>query len=920
MPEDRVRCPSCDHECDPAHASCAHCGAALGKDARAAGDSPDPAGDETRGPRRRASAPASLPSPAPAPAPPSASAARRASRSRFEPGERIDGRYRIIALVGRGGMGEIYKADDVKLGQIVALKFLPRDVESDPALLDRLLAEVRLARQVAHPNVCRVFDVGEVNGHHFITMEYVDGEDLASLLRRIGRLSEDKAAQVARQICAGLAAAHDQGILHRDLKPANIMLDGRGRARITDFGLAAVADQIGDEDLGSGTPAYMAPEQHEKREVTARSDIYALGLVLFEIFTGRRAVDDASIDRALRSGSAPTPSRPADWTAGLPPEIDAVIQRCLEIDPARRPSSALLVAAALPGGDALAAALAAGDTPSPDMVADAGAQAGLAPRPAVALLACLLALLAAQPWLSDRAALPSFPQRPKAPAILADRAGELATRLGLDDGTRWSQGWYAWLPGLSRRQGADGRPAGPSPLAYAWRKAPAGTLPRGVAGSTWVDPPMEVPGSARMLMDSQGVVLALHATPPLPDDVRPPRDPAPDGVDWQAALADLGHGAFDLRPASPAGPPPVFADERRAFEGTWPGAQDIPVRVDAAAADGTIVWLDTAIGGRRPGADMVSYWSTGAGRKLSIPRLVMYLLLPAVAGVFAWRNHRLRRVDHRGAGLALAIVFVAQATYSITRDPLYNSAREWNTILEAVKSGLLMGVEAWLFYLALEPHVRRTWPRLLIGWSRFASRRLRDPLVGQEILVGIVLGLAAACSRAATPLAGEILGLPGNLPARLLGTFPGDAGLRKTLGDACLGLSSGFVWALMILFVAAATRLIVGRAWPLVTIALLTTLIVSLESGMGRGGVVAFVEAGIRSGIALLALSRLGLLACIAAIASYAMLTSVQPTLDTDLWFFAPRIVLLPMLAAVGAWAFVAALGGRRLIPDMPAR
>ena len=157
----------------------------------------------------------------------------------FTPGTVIAERYRVIGLIGRGGMGEVYRADDLKLGQPVALKFLPRDLANDRGRLDRFFTEVRMARQVSHPNVCRVYDIAEVDGQHFLSMEYVDGEDLASLLKRIGRLPPDKALDVARQLCAGLAAAHDRGVLHRDLKPANVMLDGRGRARITDFGLAA---------------------------------------------------------------------------------------------------------------------------------------------------------------------------------------------------------------------------------------------------------------------------------------------------------------------------------------------------------------------------------------------------------------------------------------------------------------------------------------------------------------------------------------------------------------------------------------------------------------------------------------------------------------------------------------------------------
>jgi serine/threonine-protein kinase len=148
------------------------------------------------------------------------------SSQRFLPGQMLGGRYRIVAPLGRGGMGEVYRADDLKLGQPVAIKLLPRGLEQDEELLERMRNEVRLSLRVTHPNVCRVYDIGEVDGRHFLSMEYVDGEDLASLLRRIGRLPSDKAVDVARQLCAGLAAAHGEGVLHRDLKPASVMIDG----------------------------------------------------------------------------------------------------------------------------------------------------------------------------------------------------------------------------------------------------------------------------------------------------------------------------------------------------------------------------------------------------------------------------------------------------------------------------------------------------------------------------------------------------------------------------------------------------------------------------------------------------------------------------------------------------------------------
>ena len=355
-----IRCPNCSAEVEDGAAACASCGQPLSSVSQL---------------------PTGLASPS------VASAARRkpvpsvigrlASSDTLEgegftPGTVIAERYRVIGLIGRGGMGEVYRADDLKLGQPVALKFLPRSLANDRGRLDRFFTEVRMARQVSHPNVCRVYDIAEVDGQHFLSMEYVDGEDLASLLKRIGRLPPDKALDVARQLCAGLAAAHDRGVLHRDLKPANVMLDGRGRARITDFGLAAVAGEAPSDDDLAGTPAYMAPEQFAGKGASVRSDLYALGLLLYELYTGKRAVDAVTIAGYRKKHAEDAPTAPSSVVKDMDPAVERVILRCIEKDPAQRPASATQVAAALPGGDPLAAALAAGETPSPEMVAAAG--------------------------------------------------------------------------------------------------------------------------------------------------------------------------------------------------------------------------------------------------------------------------------------------------------------------------------------------------------------------------------------------------------------------------------------------------------------------------------------------------------------------------------------------------------------------
>ena len=255
------------------------------------------------------------------------------SDERFLPGTVLAHRYRIVNLLGRGGMGEVYRATDLMLGQTVALKFLPAAASHQVQARERLSNEVRAAREITHPHVCRVHDIGEIDGQLYISMEFVDGEDIASLLARIGRLPAAKAAELAAGICAGLAAAHRKGLVHRDLKPANIMVDGRGLPRLMDFGLAAHAAQITQAEARHGTPLYMAPEQLAGQEVTLRSDLYAVGLILYELFTGKRPFEADSIEtlQAARNRSAPPP--PSSYCPEIDPSVENIIMACLVPDP-----------------------------------------------------------------------------------------------------------------------------------------------------------------------------------------------------------------------------------------------------------------------------------------------------------------------------------------------------------------------------------------------------------------------------------------------------------------------------------------------------------------------------------------------------------------------------------------------------------
>src|SRR5579884_1149450 len=350
---------------------------------------------------------------------------------RFIPGTLIAGRYRVIALLGRGGMGEVYRATDLTLGQSVALKFLPDEAAGNMRLLERFHNEVRIARQVSHPNVCRVYDIGEFEGVPFMSMEYVDGEDLAGLLQRIGRLPSDKALEITRKLCAGVAAAHERGIIHRDLKPQNVMLNKRGEVVIMDFGLAGVADELQGAEVRNGTPAYMAPEQLRGDSVTAHSDIYSLGLMVYELFTGRRPFSEArSAEDLLRLEESTRPPSISTIAPEVDPAVEKVIARCLAPDPFQRPPNPLAIAAALPGGDPLAAALAAGETPSPELVAASGKKEGFALRYAVPCLVFVLLALIAFPFVGTPISLLAHTPMEFDGAVLAEKCREVARDFG----------------------------------------------------------------------------------------------------------------------------------------------------------------------------------------------------------------------------------------------------------------------------------------------------------------------------------------------------------------------------------------------------------------------------------------------------------------------------------------------------------
>lgn len=806
-------------------------------------------------------------------------AAPRYAESRFTPGAVVADRYRIVSLLGGGGMGEVYRADDLKLGQRVALKYVPTH---HPAALERLYAEVRVGRQIAHPNVCRLYDIIEVGGQHFITMEYVDGEDLASLLRRIGRLPADKALALTRDLCAGLAASHDRGFIHRDLKPANVMIDGRGNARITDFGLAGLAEET---KSAGGTPLYMAPEQLERGIATPRSDIYALGLVLFEMFTGRRVFDGQTV-ADLRAQHAAAKTRPSSLVQEIDPVVERVILRCLEEDPALRPATAHEVLLALPGSDPLRAAVAAGETPSPEMVAAAGRTGELSASRAWALLLLTLALLALMPLLRQRVEVTSRMSEVKPPEALRDRARSVLRALGYTPAPH-EAGAYVRNPRY-----VDARPRnarlGPAAAPFLYRDSPRALVPSNENG--WVmtnDPALIVPGMSWVLLDAEGNLLELRRVAPANVE-RGAGRPSP----WTGAFAEAGLDFAQFRPATPIWNAPVPSDERAA----WVRDRDA-LRVEAASAAGRPVWFAALERGATPLPDRPTPREPSG-------MTILFAGLLAVGVFIARRNVVRDRADRSGAlrvsafcGLGSFFGWIAISRHHLTPNV------EWARLSGIAGSAMFFAATAWICYLAIEPYFRRRWPHQLTGWKRALNGRLRDPLVGTETLIGLAFGAAAA-----------VLGYVSNLA---FGGEPlnslANASVQTPFGmihPLFRGAAQAVSYAIGVATLLVILRLLVRRDLPAYAIAFVICVVAATPS---------LVPAKLAEQVALmlavlLALRLGGVLACETAFFCYVSAGFSPLTLSPGAWYLARSAFVLLALAGLAVFAFHASLAGKPLL------
>lgn len=890
---------------------------------------------------------------------------------RFLPGTSFGRRYRIVGLLGRGGMGEVYQADDLELGQTVALKLLPERLSGDDAALTLLRNEVRVARQISHPNVCRVYDIGEVEGQYFVSMEYVDGEDLASLLRRIGRVSSEKALDMIRQLAAGLAAAHDLGVLHRDFKPANIMLDGRGHVRIMDFGLAAFTEEIRGEKGFAGTIGYMSPEQLSGQGASMRSDIYSLGLVMYEILTGRRPYEARTLEglRDLQAAGPPPP--PSEYVSDLEPGVNDLIMWCLERDPARRPSSARAVASAMPGMDPLAAAMAAGETPSVEIVAAAGGRGGLAPGKGTFFLGVIIIGFIIIALLNNQTGLFRLAPLPEPPIHLSRQARKVLADIGLkDQPADEAHGYLSSSEIMTYIAETDSMPnrwdnlrTGRRSVYHYWyRESPWPLVPRSITSGrvTTDDPPPLSPGMAEVRMDANGRLIKLQIVRPLQAEHY-----AGDGrADWSPLFAAAGldtallervkKESWDLTYqenvlAAPQLRFHVLADEMVTWEGRYSEASDDRITVWAAAYRGLPVYFhvttdygaaadtaaleqaaepasaateDTAteeveavVGGAEPKdtartVGVVFAWVLGIGA-------LLLMLLPIV--LMARVHLRAGRGDRRGAyrfALFLLPMLMIDWLFGAhhTTDPSGEILLFVISLATATFGALYFGAA----YLALEPYMRKYWPDGLISWARLIGGKYRDPIVGRDVLLGAAAGVVLKILWQFEFLVPKWLEIAPARPTNImLQTLNGiGPAVAEFFSPAFMIIPMVGVIGLILLRVLLRRREIAVTVFAIIVIVIpvLIILFTSEQASLVR---IVMALAWILTVLTVAFIFvKLGLLATIAMFFFFVRLEDFPITLDSSAWYIGTSTAVLFALGALALWAFTNAITRSSRIQD----
>jgi serine/threonine-protein kinase len=691
--------------------------------------------------------------------------------------------------------------------------------------------------------------------------------------------------------------------VHRDLKPANVMVDSNGQVFITDFGLAATARELQHTQLRSGTPAYMAPEQLEGREVTVRSDLYTLGLVLYEMFTGRPPF-------AHRRTPTDRPPRIDSVVKDLDVAVVRAIERCIELAPRDRPSSALAIAALLPGGNPLAEALAAGVTPSPQMVAAAHSSEALSVRAAVLALVFVLVGLLAVIVLGSRVSFLHVTPLPYPPQVLEQKARELIASVGYTMPPRdrhWSLFWNGLYQEYAEQQvpvaeyRAQLAVGQPSLVSFRYRQSAQYLLFFDPAADVIDegDPPLRVPGDVFLSLDPHGRLRHIEVV--VPADSYAQRSEQP--FEWNRLFAMAGIDPNRFALVEPDWIPPVTFDTRVAWTGTLAHSPSVPMRVEAAAWRGQPVYFRLTIDEQH--ATLRVWYGPYAG----VSWLFMFApwIVGAGAMLVARRNHKAGRTDLRGATrLGAGVCGCSLLSWLFTAHHV-PTGEYLPSVFRALSGALMVGAFGAVLYMAVEPFVRRRWPESLISWTRVLSGRIRDPLVGGHLLVGTAWGVGLtlwSMLKIATLLH---QGLVWRQDWRTLGGLGWI--ISSMLWDWLVWFAVVKVLAVCVLLLFA--KVLLRRDWlAFVAVVLLANALTIVE----RPGLLIQIAFEVPAAAAAVwLLIRWGVLPMMVAsfIAEWTIRTPL--TVNLAAWYSGPTLFVVATVLAVAVWSFSVALAGRPL-------
>jgi serine/threonine-protein kinase len=657
----------------------------------------------------------------------------------------------------------------------------------------------------------------------------------------------------------------------------------------------------------------MSPEQITGKEVSQKSDIYSLGLLLYELFTGKQAFQSDSLPDLLQKQQTTAPTNPSEILKQISPLVEKTILQCLEKNPSERPKNALQVAMMLPGGNPLEAALAAGDTPSPEMVAAAPKKGALKPVVALACLASVAALFAFIVLFSGKVKLHEWVPLDKSPEVLAERANQIVNKLGYTDAPKDTVYGYeqdsSYLNYAEREDTSPDRfekirTGQPIALYFWYRASPRYLVPNAGNEVNFFDPPNDISGMISIALDVRGRLIEFKAVPPQVEGVTTRNAP----IDWSTLFAEAGLDIRLYKEIESQWTPPFFADERKAWEGRQIDHAEIPVRIEAAAFHGKPVYFTVISPWDKP-SRQTERASVGV---VGIILAVAFFSLMLAALIVARYNLKVGRGDTRGASkLAVFVFSVISLARLIDAYHVPELGAELWIFFQSISLALFISAFTWLFYIALEPFLRRSWPELLISWSRMMAGDFRDPLVGRDILVGGLLGLCFAGSNYLTILVQQWSGIaiPPTISGNNSEAFSGIGGMMvhflHIFGEPIFA-------AIFLSFLLLLLLTVLRKKWLAIVAMWLFIFILNMDWASSHQWIFWF-HLLLTATLITLAAARFGLLALYSCLLFAALSSGFPITSDFSSWYAGSTLFICFVVMGLSIYGFYTSLAGQKI-------